>query len=241
MMAERTERIDGRSSTAVRPVSIVVGGSASAGGSALISLGRTRALATVHGPRENAHASGETIASGAFDVRVSIAPFASRARRGAAVGVLGDEERRLEGALRAALTPSVMLERFPKAVVEVHVLFLEIDGGEIVAAVMAASAALVDAGVDVIDCVAAGTVCFSRSGELLVDPTEAELAAGAGACSVAILPNLGAVTSASHAGDAETAHLLRALALATDAATTTLAALRPALVHAASQRLGVLA
>jgi ribonuclease PH len=236
-----SSRADGRPSTAVRPVSVVVGGSASAAGSALLTLGRTRALATVHGPRENTHASGETVSSGAFDVRVSIAPFASRARRGAAAGALGDEERRLEGALRAALTPSVLLERFPKAVVEVHVLFLEIDGGELVAAVMAASAALVDAGVDVTDCVAAGTVCFSRGGELLVDPTDAELAAGAGACSVALLPTLGTVTSASHAGDADTAHVLRGLALATDAATVAHAALRPALALAASQRLGVLA
>jgi exosome complex component MTR3 len=230
-------RADGRASSSLRPVSIVVGGSVSARGSALLSLGRTRALATVHGPRENTHASGETVSSGAFDVRVTIAAFASRARRGAAAGTLGDEERRLEGALRAALLPAVLLERFPKAVVELHVLFLEIDGGEVAAAVMAASAALTDAGVDVIDCVAAGSVCFSRSGELLVDPTEAELAAGAGSCTLAILPSLGTITSASHAGDAGTDDVLRGIALAVDAASTAHGALRPALASAASRRL----
>ena len=57
-----------------------------------------------------------------------------------------------------ALLPSLLLERFPKSVVEVHVLVLEEDGGELAVAATAASAALVDAGVDLADVVVAAQV-----------------------------------------------------------------------------------
>ncbi len=58
----------------------------------------------------------------------------------------------------AALEPAVRLETFPKAFVDVYCLVLEADGGELPAAICAASMALANAGIAMNDLVAACTV-----------------------------------------------------------------------------------
>ena len=74
-----------------------------------------------------------------------------------------EEERRMSRFLERALSPSVLLSRIPKCIVEVHVWVLEAGGGEAEAAVIGTSMALVDAGVEVIDlCVGATVVGVKR-------------------------------------------------------------------------------
>jgi len=69
-----------------------------------------------------------------------------------------EEERRMSRFLERALSPSVLLSRIPKCIVEVHVWVLEAGGGEAEAAVIGTSMALVDAGVEVIDLCVGATV-----------------------------------------------------------------------------------
>lgn len=69
-----------------------------------------------------------------------------------------EEERRMSRFLERALSPSVLLSRIPKCIVEVHVWVLEAGGGETEAAVIGTSMALVDAGVEVIDLCVGATV-----------------------------------------------------------------------------------
>ena len=113
---------------------------------------------------------------------------------GSGSGQPSDEERRLSRALEHSLAPAVLLARFPRAVVEVHCLVLEaggvgeLDRGAEVAAIVGASLALADAGIEMLDLCAAASVAGVRPaagaalGEdgaaparLLVDPTAAEL------------------------------------------------------------------
>ncbi len=68
------------------------------------------------------------------------------------------EERELSAALLQALHAAVLRETFPKASVDVYVLILQADGGELAAATMAAAAALAHAGVAMRDLVAACAV-----------------------------------------------------------------------------------
>ncbi len=250
----------------VRNVSLVPGCGGVAAGSALFTQGNTRVFATVYGPHESPHASGNGVMNGTIDVRVTLAPFSTRARAlmvgtGGAAAATADEERRLEEALSAALTPSVLLERLPKAVVDVHVLIIETDGGELAAAVTAASAALVDAGIEVRDAVvgarvrlqveemkgdrgagagagagvgasaSAGVLVLGGGGgggiSLLVDPTTAE-AEGYPTVTLALMPSLGIISSATHVGEASPAHLVHGFKIAADAAMATSKALREA-------------
>ncbi len=76
----------------------------------------------------------------------------------------------MSSVLEQALSPAVMLEKLPKCVVSIYVVVLERDGGELAAAITAASVALADAAVEMYDVVASaqavrsaltGTFCCS--------------------------------------------------------------------------------
>jgi len=205
-------------------------------GSAYLEFGSTKVVATVYGPRENTHAEGETVFSGVLECFVKFAPFSSRCRD-LSSGKIQERELQLGAALHASLLPSVLLERFPKSVVEVHLLVLEADGGELSVGVSAASAALVDAGVDVVGVVVAAQVAFDEGSGVVVDPTSLEESRSAGLATVAYMPTLERITFASHSGTVEAEGLLKALTLALDACTGLESALRPVLLAAARTRL----
>ena len=225
----------------LRPHFLRVGLNGQAPGSAYYEQGLTKVVATVYGPRENTFAEGETVSSGVLEVRVQFAPFSSPARRGAQAGVLMEAERRLEASLHQALLPSLLLERFPKSVVEVHLLVLEEDGGVLAAGATAASAALVDAGVDVVDAVVAAHVGQQGGGGALVDPSALAASSCAGATTVAYMPNLQRVTLAQHSGAVEAPRMLQGLTLALDACVALHSALRATLLEAAAARRPALA
>jgi hypothetical protein len=60
--------------------------------------------------------------------------------------------------LAAALEPAVDLSKLPKSVVDVYILILEAGGAEAAVAATAASLALADAGIEMLDLVAACSV-----------------------------------------------------------------------------------
>jgi ribonuclease PH len=63
---------------------------------------------------------------------VKLAPFASRGKDAAASDTtarLDGEEKQMALVLRTALLSTVMLSKYPKAIVEVHVCVLQGDGG----------------------------------------------------------------------------------------------------------------
>jgi exosome complex component MTR3 len=230
----------------MRPIALRLNHAPAASGSAYLELGATKVAAAVYGPRENTRAAGESVAQqGVLEVHAQFAPFASRRLRGLAPSVVMEEERRLAGALRAALLPAVLLERFPRCVVEVHLLVLEADGGELAAGALAASAALLHAGVDLADVVTAAQVGLRGGGgggggegatSIVLDPCAAEEAACAGRATVAFMPALKRVTHAAHSGAVGEAPLLEALRAALGACEAVAGAMRPALLAAAKSR-----
>jgi ribonuclease PH len=118
-----------------------------------------------------------------------------------------------------ALRGAVLTETFPKSFVDVYVLVLQADAGELPAAVMAASLALAHAGVACRDLVAACTVVrpadrahaaqaeLTRApaqaqvgDELVLDPLLSELAAARASATVTALPASGGATSVALRG-----------------------------------------
>jgi len=95
--------------------------------------------------------------------------------------------------IKEALKPAVMLERFPRTVVDVFIEVLQADGGSRCAALDAASVALADAGIpmrDMVSAIASGKVADT----IVLDVNNEEDQAGQADMPVGYMPNLGKIT-----------------------------------------------
>lgn len=152
-----------------RNVYLKTGVVSQAAGSCYAEFGATKVMVAVYGPRQGDRRAGYS-EQGRINCDVKLATFATRQR-----GKLGQsaEERELSATMQAALEPVVLLQAFPKAVLDVYCTILEAGGSELAAAVTAAAAAVADAGIEMVDLSPACSV--SRvDGALLLDPTADE-------------------------------------------------------------------
>lgn len=183
---------------------------------------------TVHGPRplpRNAQFSPNLLLS----ANIKFAPFATRNRRGY---VRDGTERDLSVHLETALRGVVIGERFPKSACDVVITVLEgeedswwVDSSEdsgggnrsgwgamtvLAGCITAASAALVDAGIDCLDLVSGGVAAITsdafttveQSKEVLIlDPSPAEHETISAACVVAYLQSRDEITEMWLKGD----------------------------------------
>lgn len=146
------KRADGRKPDEMRPVTIKAGVVPNANGSALVSMGRTTAIAAVYGPR-TMHPRHMQVSDRAYLKTVySMVPFSTKER------VRPGPSRRSKEickVTREALEASVFLEEFPKAGIEVYIDIIEANAGTRTAGINAASVALADAGIPMKGLVAA--------------------------------------------------------------------------------------
>ena len=184
-------RADGRSPLDIRQVFLKTGIITGAKGSAYIECGNTRVICSVHGPRQLA-SSMDFSDTGSLlcDVRFAAfakGPEATHKRRDDVLM----EEKQLGAFLHRSLVSSIRLESFPKALVEVYVNILECDGSELTSAITCATAALVDAGVELTDLTVGCTLAISKgsSSSILMDPSKAEIKHAAGVLEVAMQCN----------------------------------------------------
>jgi exosome complex component RRP41 len=146
------KRDDGRKADELRPVVIKVGIIEQADGSAMVSLGKTTAIAAVYGPRivhpKHRQASDRAV----LQTFYSMAPFSTgeRVRPGPS-----RRSQEISKVTREALEPAIFLEEFPKTAIDVFIDIIEADAGTRTAGINAASVALADAGIPMRDLVAA--------------------------------------------------------------------------------------
>lgn len=223
-------------------------------GSALLEIGQTKIICSVHGPRPPASSSlsggrSDFHSGGVLNCEVRFAPgFGIRPETTAADTALGldsygsriggtatrPEEVELSARLRDALLPALNLESLQKSVVDVFVMVLQSDGGELSGSVVASCLALADAGVEMLDVVCACSVAvmakFSEEEEAkgvkgpdllcLADPTEAEIKNASGTVTLALMPNWGEVTFWDQVGRLEASAASEALELCRDGCMT---------------------
>jgi ribonuclease PH len=194
-MPSHPARADARADEHCRALVVALDVVPAAAGSAYVELGDTKVSCAVYGPRRG-RAELAGVDRGTLDVDVYRAPFASsdrafdgsareRARgRGAKTTDVG-----LAETVKDALSASVLVERFPKAQVDVCLTLLDAAGGEAVACVLAASAALARAGVESRDLVSA-CECARAGGRILLDPTREEVEVSDGKVFLAQMPSL---------------------------------------------------
>lgn len=188
-------RADGRRPGEVRRIRLSAGALARADGSAYYEQGNTRVLAAVYGPRDagargggGGGAAGEAVVACEYSVSAFARTGARRARKGDRRSVEAGEM------LRRVFEGVVLRKVIPRTRIDVYVQVLQDDGGALVAAVNAASAALVDAGVPMRDLVVACSVGY-LDGEFVVDLNKAEGGGGGPELTMAVLGHSGKVSS----------------------------------------------
>jgi exosome complex component MTR3 len=140
-------------------------------GSAYMELGQLKVIVNVIGPRSIPQ-SRQNHDKGYLQGSFTFAPWAEKEKR--AYG--GDElSTLLLGQLLLSLTPSILLDHYPKSQIDVHCMILSSDDNVyncLAAAITCASAALVNAGIECKDFVTACSIAQGDSGGIIVDPSE---------------------------------------------------------------------
>jgi exosome complex component RRP41 len=148
-------REDGRGAEQLRPLTIRAGVVEQANGSAIVSMGRTTAMAAVYGPRALFPKHLRKAECAVLQTIYNMVPFSTQERVKP-----GHSRRAIEicKVTRHALEPAIFLEDFPKAGIDVYIDIIQADAGTRTAGINAAATALADAGIPMRDLVAAVAV-----------------------------------------------------------------------------------
>jgi len=131
-------------------------------------------------------------------VEVKFAPFSCTRRR---APIRDAEDRSVAVQIHQAILPSVRLELLPKSTLDIFITIIENDGieGCIAAGSTAASAALADAGIEMLGLVMSCAASIVGK-EIWLDPTEEEAKVASGSLVLAGIPALGTITSVWQSG-----------------------------------------
>ncbi|MEM2142327.1 MAG: exosome complex exonuclease Rrp41 [Candidatus Thorarchaeota archaeon] len=206
-------RVDGRRPDEMRPIELEVGVLKTADGSASIRQGKTYIIAAVYGPRE-LHPRHLTLNDRAYLRTVyRMATFSVPDRKKPAPS---RREREISMVIANALEPSLFLEEFPRAVVDVFIQVMQADGGTRCASINAASLALADAGIPM-RCLVPAVAVGKADGVLVVDLGDAEDKYGQGDIPMAMLPTTGEISLLQQDGKFTKDELLEAIRMGMNA------------------------
>lgn len=190
LLDDKGIRCDGRQIDEPRRIMIKAGVLKNANGSAYIEFGENKILAGVFGPRDVHPKHLANTDRGILRCRYHMQPFSVGERKNPAPS---RREIEISKVIKEALEPAVMLENFPRTVVDVFIEILQADGGSRCAALDAAAVALADAGIpmrDMVSACAAGKVADT----IVLDINNEEDQEGQADMPVAYMPNIGKVT-----------------------------------------------
>lgn len=192
MMLTRADgrRLDGRGDDELRPLKIEAGVLRNAEGSALVEWGKNKVLAAVYGPREAKPRHLQNPLRANVNVSYNMAAFSVEDRvRPGSPGRRSIEISKITG---EALSRVVFAEQFPRASIDVYVEVLQASAGTRCAGTVAASVALADAGIPMMDMVAA-CAAGKVDGRVVLDLSKEEDNFGEADLPVAIVPKTGEI------------------------------------------------
>lgn len=185
-------RLDGRRPAETRKIRCNCNALPRADGSAYYEQGNTRVLAGVYGPREAPSRARALHDRAVVFAEFSTAAFAVPGRRGR-----GRRSRSASDAaavVRSVFEGVILTKTLPRTQIDIYIQVLQDDGGALAAAINAASIALVDAGVPMVDVVVACSVGYV-DGLFVVDLNASEGGADAPELVMAVLGHSGKVAS----------------------------------------------
>ncbi|KAL5493411.1 hypothetical protein EMCRGX_G014589 [Ephydatia muelleri] len=210
-------RDDGRKPNQIRPLFLQCGLNPHATGSVYLEHGKTKVLCTVYGPRDKERRE-DLNPEGVLSCEFKFLPFSCKERK---TYQQDQEEKEFSTIIAQALQRAVKLDTFPKLQLEINVAVIENGGNALVAAILCASAALTDCGIEMFDLpVACSVVRFGT--EFLVDPTveeeyaRSELDDSVGSTAailLAYLPTLDEVTTLTQRGELQAEEVMKGIEL----------------------------
>lgn len=180
------KRIDGRSVTDLRDITIKAGVLPNADGSCYLEWGQNKVLVSVHGPREclPKHQANPYKATVRYNYRM--ATFSVTERKNPRPGRREVEISKVSG---EALERAIFLEKFPNTAIDIFVEVLDANAGTRIACLTAAAVAVADAGIPMRDLVTGITVGRAEGNALIDLNKHEEDAPDAVDMAVAFLPN----------------------------------------------------
>ena len=207
-----TKRNDGRKFDQIREMEAKVGIIKSADGSAMFKIGKTIAIAAVHGPRDLYPKFMQNPRKGILRCNYNMMSFSvdERIRPGPS-----RRSKEISLVTENALLPALSLEQFPNAVVDVFIEIQQADAGTRCAGICAASMALADAGIPMKDLICAIRV-GRVGGQILVDldKFEEDYEEGSTDMPVAMFPRKGEISLLQLDGHIKPEEIEEALELA---------------------------
>lgn len=183
-------RADGRAYDELRPIKIKAGVLKRADGSAYVEVGGNKILASVYGPRETYIRRLLKPNTGVIKVRYNMAPFSVDDRKRPGPDRRSNEISKIAA---DALRPALMLESFPRSMVDISIEIIEAEGGTRCAGITAAAVALADAGIPMKD-IPVGCAAGKMNGDIVLDLSEKEDKEGQADVPIVILPRTGEIT-----------------------------------------------
>jgi len=169
-MTKEIKRSDGRKQNELREIKAKVGVIPNADGSAIFAFGDTVAIAAVYGPRKLHPQHMQNPSTGLLRCNYDLLSFSVYDRKKPGPSRRSQE---ISKVTEWALLPAVQLEQFPNQVIDVQIYVIQADAGTRTAGINAASMALAQAGIPMLD-----LVCSVAVGKLdknfVVDLTKEE-------------------------------------------------------------------
>ena len=187
LLSPEGRRIDGRRLDELRPLKITAGALHEADGSAYVEWGANKVMAAVYGPREVHPRHLQQNNKAIVQCRYNMAAFSvdERKRPG-----LDRRSQEISKVIAEAFESVIFVEEYPRTSIDVYIEVLQANAGTRCAGVVAASVALADAGIPMVDllpAVAVGKV----GGKLVLDLNKLEDNFGEADLPMALVPQSG--------------------------------------------------
>ncbi|HTT45880.1 MAG TPA: exosome complex exonuclease Rrp41 [Thermoplasmata archaeon] len=180
-------RIDGRKLDELRPIKIQVGTLHNADGSAFVEWGANKVMAAVYGPREVHPRHLQQNNKAVIQCKYNMAAFAVDERKRPGLDRRSQEISKVIG---EAFESVVFAEEYPRTSIDIYIEVLQANAGTRCAGLVAASMALADAGIPMVDllpAVAVGKV----AGKIALDLKKEEDNFGEADLPMALVPQSG--------------------------------------------------
>ena len=211
-MKDEFIREDGRTYNTLRNMKLEVGVLNNADGSAYIECGNNKIIVGVYGPRELYSKKHSKPDGAVLRCKYNMAPFSVTERKRPGPDRRSTEISKL---ISEAITPSIFLEKFPRASIDISIEVLEAEGGTRCLGIIGASLALADAEIPMRDLISACAV-GKVDDHIVLDLSEKEDKEGQADMPVAIMPRTREITFLQMDGHLTGPEFDKALQLAFD-------------------------
>ncbi|MGA3021223.1 MAG: exosome complex exonuclease Rrp41 [Thermoplasmata archaeon] len=202
-------RIDGRKLDELRPIRIQVGALHNADGSAFVEWGANKVMAAVYGPREVHPRHLQQNNKAVIQCKYNMAAFAVDERKRPGLDRRSQEISKVIG---EAFESVVFAEEYPRTSIDIYIEVLQANAGTRCAGLVAASMALADAGIPMVDLLPAVAV-GKIAGKIALDLKKEEDNFGDADLPMALVPQSGRLVLIQMEGHMTEEELSQALEL----------------------------